>query len=287
MQKLAVAPLLLVSLALAGCSASNSPGNASASTSAAPVESSAVAAPITATAVTGTVTLDTQGVVIQPDAKLTLTLVDVTQQPNLTINAQVIPAPTFPAAINVPFQASAINPSDLYNIQAVMQNGDRTWTTKLQQPVLTRNQPADVKLVLSVEPTAADKLLAAFAKAKAQTGGMKVKQGTASKIGQARSWQVFSDARGVEFIIEQVNVADKGFTKTEYSYSNGMPWVVVRETMAQQGGPVTSTEKVGWDENGVVVLNQLISGGKTMTISADDATALHHEAEAQHKQYTP
>lgn len=286
MRKLAL-PLFIASLLLAGCNAPSGTGASSASAAASgSAAASDVAAPITATAITGSVTLDTQGVVIQPDAKLTLTLVDVTQQPNLTINAQVVTAPTFPVTINVPFQASAINPSDLYNIQAVLQNGDRTWTTKLQQSVLTRNQPADVKLVLSVEPTAADKMLAAFAQAKAQTGGMKMKQGTASKIGQARSWQVFSDDHGVQFIIEQVNVADKGFSKTEYAYRNNMPWVVVRESMAQQGGPVTSTEKVGWDENGVVVLNQLISGGKTTTVSADDATALHHEAEAQHKQYS-
>src|SRR5690606_32842369 len=122
------------------------------------------------------------------------------------------------------------------------------YSTRLQQPVLTRGQPAKVDVVLVAEPTAAEKMLTDFKQAKRQTGAMTVKSGSSSKIGESRSWQVFSDVHGVEFIIEQVNQTDKGFTKTEYAYRNGLPWVVVQEEMPKQDAPATSTERVGWDD---------------------------------------
>jgi putative lipoprotein len=115
---------------------------------------------------------------------------------------------------------------------------------------------------------------------------MTVKSGTASKIGESRSWQVFSDLHGVEFIIEQVNQADKGFTKTEYAYRNALPWVVVREQMPKAGAPASSTVQAGWGNNGEVVLNQKINGGKTTSLSDADAKALHDQAEAEFKRFT-
>src|SRR6185437_12257897 len=217
MQKLAVAPLFLATLALAGCGASNSSGSNSSASAAASASGPGTPAPA-ATAVTGTVKLQNAAVEVTPQATLELSLVDVTRQPGATVNKQDFNPPKFPQAFHIPFSASAINPNDLYVLQATMQDNGRTYTTKLQQPVLTRGQAANVDLTLVAEPTAAEKMLEDFNNAKRQTGGMTVKSGTASKIGESRSWQVFSDVHGVEFIIEQVNQADKGFTKTEYAY---------------------------------------------------------------------
>jgi putative lipoprotein len=287
MRKLAVAPLFLATLVLAGCGASNSSGNDSAVPSAEPSASPSASTPApAATVVTGTVKLQDPSTVVAPDAKLELALVDVTQQPGVTVNTQDFTPPTFPQAFRLPFAASAINAKDLYVLQATMQNNGRTYSTKIQQPVLTRGQSAHVDLALVPEPTPAEKMLDAFDQAKRETGGMTAKQGTSSKIGESHSWQVFSDVHGVEFIIEQTNQADHGFTKTEYAYRDGLPWVVVQEQMPQANAPATSTAKVGWSSDGVVVLNQQISGGKTATLSDATAKALHADAEAQYRRFT-
>jgi putative lipoprotein len=285
MQKLAVAPLFLATLVLAGCGASNSSDNSSASSTAASASGPGTPAPA-ATAVTGTVRLQDASVQVTPQAILELSLVDVTQQPGATVNKQDFNPPTFPQAFHIPFSASAINPNDLYVLQATMQDNGRTYTTRLQQPVLTRGQKASVDLTLVAEPTAAEKMLDDFNNAKRQTGGMTVKSGTASKIGESRSWQVFSDVHGVEFIIEQVNQADKGFTKTQYAYRDALPWVVVLEQMPKADAAPTSTQRVGWGNNGVVVLNQNVSGGKTTTLSDAQTKALHDQAEAELKRFS-
>lgn len=285
MRKLVVAPLsvAVVALLLAGCGTSDQSGGASASAGSTPSPAGTPAP--AATAVTGTVTVQNQDIPVTAQATLELSLVDVTQQPGVTVNKQDFSPPKFPQEFRIPFAASAINANDLYVVQAVMQDNGRTWSTKLQQPVLTRGQPARVDLTLVAEPTPAEKMLSDFQNAKRQTGAMTVKSGTASKIGESRSWQVFSDIHGVEFIIEQVNNADKGFTKTEYAYRNNLPWVVVQEQMPKPDAPATSTQRAGWDDSGVLVLKQQVSGGKTGTLSDAEAKSLHAEAEAQYKKF--
>ena len=287
MHKLAVAPLFLATLVLAGCGGTNSAGGSSAATgtSAGAEPAGSTPAPA-ATVVTGTVSLADATTAIAADAKLELALVDVTQQPSVTVNKQDFAPPKFPQAFRLPFTASAIHDNDLYVLQATMQNNGRTYNTKLQQPVLTHGQPASVSLTLVAEPTPAEKMLAAFNDAKRQTGGMTVKNGTSSKIGESHSWQVFSDVHGVEFVIEQTNTADSGFTKTEYAYRDGLPWVVVQEQMSAPNAPVSSSQKVGWGNEGVVVLNQKVSGGTTTTLSDAATKALHAQAEAEYKRFT-
>jgi putative lipoprotein len=285
MRKVVLVPLsvAVAALLLAGCGTSGQSGNSSA---AAGASAGAAGTPATtATAVTGQVTLETQNIPVSPQAKLELSLVDVTQQPGVTVNKQDFNPPTFPQTFRIPFSSSAINANDLYVLQATMQDNGRTWSTKLQQPVLTHGQPAHVTITLAAEPTPSEKMLSDFEDAKRQTGGMKVKSGTSSKIGESRSWQVFSDVHGVEFIIVQVNQADKGFTKTEFAYRDGLPWVVVREHMPKPDAAPTSTEKAGWDSQGVLVLKQQISDGKTTTLSDEDASALHKQAEAEYKKF--
>ena len=285
MRKFVVAPLsvAVAALLLAGCGSSGESAGSSAS-AAATSTPAGMPAP-TATVVTGTVTVQANSPAVTPQAKLELSLVNVSKQPGITINKQDFDTPKFPQAFRIPFSASAINANDIYVLQAVMQDDGRTWSTALQQPVLTHGQPANVSLTLVAEPTPSEKMLADFENAKRQTGGMKVKSSTASKIGESHSWQVFSDIHGVEFIIEQVNNADKGFTKTQYAYRNSLPWVVVQEQMAKADGPATSTERAGWDDQGVLVLKQQVSGGKTTTLSDAAATSLHNAAEAQFKKF--
>jgi putative lipoprotein len=286
MRKLVAAPLLVASLLLAACGTSDQSGGSSAAAGSSESSGAAGTPASAATAVTGTVTLDnSQNIPVTPEAKLELSLVDVTQQPGVTVNTQDFNPPQFPQTFRIPFSPSAINGKDLYVVQATMQDNGRTWSTKLQQPVLTHGQPANVKLTLAAEPTPSEKMMDDFQQAKRQTGAMQVKSGTSSKIGESRSWQVFRDVHGVEFIIVQVNQADKGFTKTQYAYRDGLPWVVVQEQMPKPNAAATSTERAGWDDQGVLVLKEQVSGGKTAALSDADAKALHDQAEAEYKKF--
>src|SRR5512146_2792654 len=136
MRKLVAAPLFVATLLLAACGTSNQSGGSSATAISSGSSGAAGAPAPAATAVTGTVALESQNIPVTPDAKLTLSLVDVTQQPGVTVNTQTSAPPQFPQPFHIPFSPSAINGKDLYVVQATMQDNGRTWSTKLQQPVL-------------------------------------------------------------------------------------------------------------------------------------------------------
>ena len=277
MRKLAL-PLVIAGLLLGGCGGtSNNSGN---ETSGQPQQ-----APIPS-AVTGTVTLADTSVQVAPEAKLDLTLMDVTQQPGVPVNSQSFAPPQMPQQFNIGFDPKQIKASDIYVLQAKMENDGRTYSTTLQTPVLTHGAPANVNLQLVAEPTAADKMLSDFKTLQSRIGGMKMTQGTASNDQASRGWQVFSDKNGVEFIRELVDKGDKGnYTSTDYGYQNGRPWVVVQETSPKKGAPVSSTDRAGWDENGELVLKQHEEKGKNSELSHDAASALHDQAEALFKKF--
>lgn len=272
MRKLAL-PLVIAGLLLGGCG----PSNNAPKTQQAPEPS----------AVSGTVTLADPSAQIAPGAKLDLTLMDVTQQPGVPVNSQIFAPPQFPQQFKISFNPKQIKQADIYVLEAQMHNGARVYSTSLQTPVLTHNAPAQVNLELIAEPTAADKMLADFKTMQGNIGGMKVTQGTASNEQAAKSWQVFSDKNGVEFVRQLVDHGDKGnYTSTDYAYKDGHPWVVVQETRPKKGAPIQSTDRVGWDENGSLVLNQHEENGQTSELSHDAASALHDQAEALYNQFS-
>lgn len=273
MRKL-VLPLVIAGLLLGGCSPSSN--HAAQTQQAAPAPS----------AITGTVSLADPSAQVAPDAKLDLTLMDVTQQPGVPVNSQTFAPPRFPQQFTIRFNPKQIKQADIYVLEAQMQSGGRVYSTTLQTPVLTHNAPAQVDLKLIAEPTAADKMLSDFKAFQGRIGGMKVTQGTASNDQAAKSWQVFSDKNGIEFIRQLVDHGDKGnYTATDYAYQNSRPWVVVQQTSPKKGAPVTSTDRAGWDENGSLVLKQHEENGQTSELSRDAASALHDEAEALYNQF--
>ncbi len=277
MRKL-VLPLVIAGLLLGGCGPSNN--------NSIPAESNAPAQAPIPSDVTGTVTLADPSVQISPQAKLDLTLMDVTQQPGVPVNTQSFAPPKMPQQFDIHFDPRQIKSADIYVLQASMQNDARVYSPKLQTPVLTHGAPANVNLQLVAEPTAADKMLSDFQALQSRIGGMKMTQGTASNDQASRGWQVFSDKNGVEFIRELVDKGDKGnYTSTDYGYQDGRPWVVVQQTNPKKGAPVTSTDRAGWDENGQLVLKQHEENGQTTELSHDAATALHDQAEALYKQF--
>ncbi|HXS73637.1 MAG TPA: YbaY family lipoprotein [Rhodanobacteraceae bacterium] len=274
MRKLAL-PLVIAGLLLSGCGPS--------SNNAAPAQAPAPAA----TAVTGTVSLADPSVQVAPDAKLDLTLMDVTQQPGVPVNTQSFAPPHMPQQFNIGFNPKQIKQADIYVLEANMQSGGRTYSTTLQPPVLTKGASARVDLKLIAEPTAADKMLSDFKAAQGRIGGMKMTQGTASTPDLSRGWQVFTDKNGVEFIRELVDKGDKGnYTSTDYAYKDGHPWVVVQQTSPKKGAPVSATDRAGWDDNGSLVLMQHEENGQVSDLPRDVATALHDQAEALYNQFS-
>lgn len=272
MRKLAL-PLIVAGALLGGCNGSSN--NAAQQTVAPP-----------ATAVTGTISLADKSVTLTPDAKLDLSLMDVSHQPGTPVNTQSFAPAKLPLQFSLSFDPKQIKATDIYVLQAQMQDNGRTYTTNLQAPVLTKGAPAQVDLQLIAEPTQSDKMLLDFKAMQGQIGGMKMTQGTASTEDASRGWQVFSDKNGVEFIRELVDHGDKGnYTSTDYAYQNGRPWVVVQETRAHKGAPMSSTGRAGWDDNGGLVLKDHVEGGKTTTLSEDAAKALHDQAEAMYTQF--
>jgi putative lipoprotein len=278
MRKLAL-PLVIAGFLLGACSGQSNNQNNNAGTN------QPASAPVPS-AVTGTVTLADNTVQITPQAKLDLTLMDVTQQPGVPVNSQSFAPPQMPQKFDISFDPKQIKATDIYVLQAKMENDGRVFSTTLQTPVLTHGAPANVNLQLVAEPTAADKMLSDFKTMQSRIGGMKMTQGTASNDQASRGWQVFSDKNGVEFIRELVDKGDKGnYTSTDYAYQDGRPWVVVQETSPKKGAPVSSTDRAGWDENGELVLKQHEENGKISELSHDAASALHDQAEALYKQF--
>ena len=280
MRKLATPSLLtgvmIAAALLGGCNAQTSEdGN-----------STAQQQPPPPTAVTGTVVLTDASVQLTPQARLDLSLMDVTTPPGVQITAQSYSPVQMPLHFKLDFNPAQIKQSDIYVLQAQMQDNGRTYTTSLQRPVLTHGAPAQLELRLVAEPTASDKMLSDFKNVQSRIGGMKMTSGTASNEDASRGWQVFSDKNGVEFIRELVDRGDKGnYTSTDYAYQNGKPWVVVQETSPRKGDPVATTDRAGWDENGELVLKDHVENGKTSELPHDSASALHDQAESLYKQF--
>lgn len=274
MRKFAM-PLIAAGVLLGGCNAMNNGGSAQ----------QPQKKPLP-TSVSGTVTLADQSVQLTPQAKLDLSLMDVTQQPGVQITSQSYSPVQMPLQFKLDFNAAQIKQADIYVLQAQMQDNGRTYSTTLQAPVLTHGASAQVNLSLIAEPTAADKMLSDFKTMQSRIGGLKMTQGTSSTPDVSRGWQVFSDKNGVQFIRELVDHGDKGnYTSTDYAYRNGLPWVVVQETSAKKGDPIASTDRAGWDDNGALVLKQHEESGNVSDLSEDVAKALHDQAEALYAQF--
>jgi putative lipoprotein len=266
--------MTVAAVALAGCnSSSNSSSSADTDGQAATAKA---AAP---TSVSGTITL--RGDIKPSDQdKLVISLVDVTSQGSAPLATKTIaPATTFPMQFELDFNSSNVAPSDLYIVQADLTDGDRHYIMPIQAPVLTQGHPAsNVAIELAPEQTPGEKLLAAFRGVQKQIGGMKVSSGTKLEPNVSRSWQVFRDGTELKFIRELVDYGAKGFTKTDYAYKDGKPWVVQQQKKSSQAASPTSVDTAGWGDDGSLVLKTHQANGSTDTLSDSDAAALQQQA---------
>lgn len=264
-------------LLLAGCGgpSSSAPGG----TDAAPANANAGA-------ITGTVSLDPPRT-LGGQTRLDLSLVDMSVQPQVAIASKTImPVGALPLQFSLEFNPQQINPQDLYVVHATMEDGDRHFDTAIAYPVLTKGQPRTIAIQLHAEPTAGDKALAGFEALKSRIGGMKYTEGSAATETVSRGWQTFRDAKGdVRFIREREDAGDKGYTRTDFAYLDGKPWVVVQERLASSTArKPESVARAGWDEQGNLILHRRLVAGANSALGADQAQALHGDAEAMLKQ---
>ncbi len=264
-------------LLLAGCGgpSSSAPGG----TDAAPANANAGA-------ITGTVSLDPPRT-LSGQTRLDLSLVDMSVQPQVAIASKTImPVGALPLQFSLEFNPQQINPQDLYVVHATMEDGDRHFDTAIAYPVLTKGQPRTIAIQLHAEPTAGDKALAGFEALKSRIGGMKYTEGSAATETVSRGWQTFRDAKGdVRFIREREDAGDKGYTRTDFAYLDGKPWVVVQERLASSTArKPESVARAGWDEQGNLILHRRLVAGANSALGADQAQALHGDAEAMLKQ---
>lgn len=235
-----------------------------------------------ANAVTGSVTLRDAGAQLSPDAKLDLKLVDVTTEGSQPLATKTVQPVTMPQSFQLDFNASDLNPNDIYIVEASLQDGERHYSSPLKTPVLTKGAKNVANIQMVGEATPGEKELNGFNSLKKNIGGLKMTQGTALKEGESRGWQIFKKGSDVQFVIELVDYGDKGFTSTNYAYKDGKPWVIVQEKKPSKDGKPTSTERAGWNDAGELVLKQNEAGGKVDVLSDDAANDLKKQAEAMY-----
>lgn len=273
MRRLFLSLASVATLALAGCGGSSDNGQKAANGG-----TSEASAP--ANNVTGTVTLRDAGKQLSPDAKLELKLVDVSAQGSQPLATKTIAPVTIPQPFQLDFNASDLNPNDMYIVDVSLQDGERHYSSPLKTPVLTKGAKNVANIQLVGEATPGEKELAGFNSLKKNIGGLKMTQGTALKEGESRGWQIFKKGNDVQFVIELVDYGDKGFTSTNYAYKDGKPWVIVQEKKPSKDGKPTSTERAGWNDAGELVLKEKEAGGKVDVLADDEANSLKSQAEA-------
>ena len=266
--------------ALAGCSGSDNNGQSAAASASTSGGDTAPATP--ANAVTGTVTLRDAGAQLSPDAKLELKLVDVSAEGSQPLASKTFAPVTMPQQFQLDFNATDLNPNDMYIIEASLQDGERHYASPLKTPVLTKGAKNVANIQLVGEATPGEKELAGFNSVKKNIGGMKVTQGTALKDGESHGWQIFKKGNDVQFVRELVDYGDKGFTSTNYAYKDGKAWVIVQEKKSSKDAKPNSIARAGWNDAGELVLKQNEAGGKVDTLSEDDANNLRKQADAMY-----
>jgi putative lipoprotein len=274
MRRMVLSLMSLAVLALAGCNASDSSQQQ-------PAEGSTAAAVATDT-VSGTVALRDADQQVSPNAKLVISLVDVSSAADAgapPLASKTVESATFPQSFTLKFNPADVNPADLYVVQAQLTDGERHYDMALQTPVLTKGAPNQVSIQLVAKETPAEKQLAEFTAMQKQIGGMKISNGSKLEKDVSRAWQVFRAKGAVQFIRAEADYGDKGFTSTDFAYKDGAPWVVVQQKKSSKDAKPESTERAGWDKDGSLVLKQVEAGGKSDTLGDDDASSLKSQAE--------
>ena len=266
-----VAAALTALAVLGGCNSSNQTANAPATddngTAATQQQNANATIP---DHISGTVTLRVPAA-INPGAKLNVQLVDVAQQElSLDETSQDVSGQP-PYQFTLAVKPESIDPTRVYVVNVMLIDGERRYVQALQSPVLTGGAGSNINVVLNSEATPGEELNAEFNKLKSHIGGMKRIQDSFLDGDLSVAWDGFVEAGNkLRFMRVNTELGDGDTAvrnNVEYAFLNGKPMQILKK------GRVTT--RVGWDEKGTVILNQL-SGGEA--VSDEEAQAYYDDA---------
>lgn len=261
------ASTLFIAALSAGCSSSAPPP-------------AAPTAPLIANAVTGTIMLRDPRE-LSAGAKIDLKVVDVAQPDVVLAQTTIADASKLPVSFNLPIDPAKVDPKRTYAIESVLTDGDRRFLPVLQYPVLTNKAPSKVDIQLAPEPTPAEKMYEEYRKAFAQTGTLKSISGSSLNDASTTAWDAFLSNGKVKVMREITELDDdKGRITYKMAYQNDKPWVVVREESAAHSNHAYASTKVGWSDDGTLVLKEKSANNQTSEVSAEEAKAMFAHAQA-------
>lgn len=266
-----VATALTALAVLGGCNSSNQSADGSASNGGGAVQGNgqSVAAQ-TPDRVSGTVSLRAPAT-INEGAKLSIQLVDVAQQDIIIAESNQNVSSQPPYQFELPLEPGRIDQTRVYVVNVLLVDGERRYVQALQSPVLTGGAGATINVVLNAEATAGENLKEEFNKLKSHIGGMKRIQDAYLDGDLSVAWDGFYEA-GNKLRFMRVNSelgeGDKAVrTNIEYAFVDGKPMAILRKGSANI--------RVGWNENGEVVLNEK---GSNDVVSEEEAAAFYANA---------
>lgn len=266
-----VATALTALAILGGCNSSNQSADGSASNGGNAAQNNGQsAAARTPDQISGSISLRAPAA-INEGAKLSIQLVDVAQQDIIISESNQNVSSQPPYQFTLPLEPGRIDQTRVYVVNVLLLDGERRYVQALQSPVLTGGAGATIEVVLNAEATAGENLKEEFNKLKAHIGGMKRIQDAFLDGDLSVAWDGFYEA-GNKLRFMRVNSelgeGDKAVrTNIEYAFLDGKPMAILRK-----GGANT---RVGWDENGEVVLNEK---GSNDVVSAEEAAAFYANA---------
>jgi len=240
------------------------------------------AAPM-ANAVSGTIMLR-EPRALGDNARVELKIIDVSQPATPLAQATVEHANRPPIAFNLPIEPSAVDPLRTYAVNAVLIDGERRYMPVLEYPVLTKKAPSQVQIIVAPEPTPAEKMYDAYKAEYAKIGTLKSISGSSETPTSTTAWDAFVSNGKVKVVREITSIVDDktsnetGRVTTKMAFQNDKPWVVVKEESSGAGMRPFAITKVGWDENGNLVLKDRMANGATSEASATEAKALYDHA---------
>ena len=217
---------------------------------------------------------------LSADTKIDLKVIDVSQTATPVAQTTIPNANHPPVSFNLPIDPHSIDPKRTYSLEVTLTDGQRRYLPVLQYPVLTNKaQSSGIAVVVAPEPTPSEKLYEAFNRAYGQVGSMIHFNGSSQDDSSSTAWDAFASNGKVKFVREITDLDnDKGRISTRIAYKDDKPWVVVREEASGPNAKPSTTTRVGWDDNGNLVLKDRISGGQTSEVSDADAKQLFDHA---------
>jgi putative lipoprotein len=217
---------------------------------------------------------------LSAQAKLDLRVNDVAQPGVVLAQTTISPANQPPISFNLPIDTNKVDPRRTYAVEAMLVDGDRRYLPVLQYPVLTNKAPAQVEIVVAPEATPAEKMYDEFKKTFGGIGGMKTFNGSSMNDNSTVAWDAFTQNNKIRVVREITDLDnDKGRVTYKMAYQNDVPWVVQKEEAPAGSNHPYATTKVGWDENGQLVLKQRVANGQNSEVSTDDAKAIFSHAQ--------